>query len=112
MISPAENSKKHPIRLSDLLSLRFVESPSADPAGNRTVCSIRTIDAAHDTYRSHLWLVTPDSERQLTRGEVSDSNPRWSPDGKRIAFTSDRGEKRGIWILDLDGREHRLLFYK
>ncbi len=60
-----------------------------------------------DTYRSHLWLVPLDGgrPRQLTRGSVRDSHPRFSPDGKRLAFLrslpSQPEEPARILVLEL-----------
>ncbi|HEX9894915.1 MAG TPA: amidohydrolase family protein [Gemmatimonadales bacterium] len=42
---------------------------------------------------------------RLTDGLAYDGQPRWSPDGKRIAFVSDRGGGDGIWLISLDGRD-------
>jgi Tol biopolymer transport system component len=43
--------------------------------------------------------------RQLTFGEKSDVAPAWSPDGRWLAFLTDRGEKRQVWRLDMRGGE-------
>lgn len=47
--------------------------------------------------------------RQLTRGDRSDLLPKWSPDGRFIAFTSDRDKARCLYVLDMDGGEPRRL---
>src|SRR5258705_3628199 len=41
---------------------------------------------------------------RLTSGPAFDSQPRWSPDGKRIVFLSDRSGAENIWLCDSDGK--------
>lgn len=45
--------------------------------------------------------------RRLTSGMATDLQPRWSPDGTKIAFTSDRGGTENAWMIDADGRNAR-----
>ena len=68
------------------------------------------IDREESEYRSAIWLVPVDGSappRQLTAGEKRDSSPRWSPDGKRLAFTSSRGDEKAaqVYVLPLEGGE-------
>ena len=61
-----------------------------------------------DTGRAqHIWVydVKSGSARQLTYSKKSESNPRWSPDGKQIAFLSNRSEEQQIYLLNLAGGE-------
>src|SRR5207247_2156178 len=91
-----------------------------EPAGSRLVFVQTVVDRDADTYRSHLWVVPVDGGalRQFTAGEHRDSLPRWSPDGRRIAFLSDRGtakpdpgvkRPKQIFVIPADGGEARLL---
>lgn len=45
----------------------------------------------------------------LTRGPAFDYHPRYSPDGKTIAFTSDENGMENLWLIDADGRNRRAL---
>lgn len=80
-------------------SPRLQVSPSFSPDGASVVYS------ADVEGTPHLFVSTldGDSERQLTNGEAGEAQPSWSPDGKRIAFTSVR--KSGIWLIDVSGGE-------
>ncbi len=72
-----------------------------------TVSEART-DGERSDYLTHIHLVKSDGTRQfqLTRGEVSASNPKWSPDGKYLSFTSGRGgDGNQIWMIDPAGGE-------
>ena len=91
-----------------LFDLRFVDSVTMSADGSRIVYQVRTIDAEKDTYQSHLWLVpTAGGEaRQITFGEHRNGGAAFSPDGKWLAFVSDRLDKKGqIYRLPLDGGE-------
>ncbi len=72
-----------------------------------TVSTART-EGERSDYLTHIHLVKSDGSRQfqLTRGDVSASNPKWSPDGKLLSFTSTRGgDGNQIWMIDPAGGE-------
>jgi dipeptidyl aminopeptidase/acylaminoacyl peptidase len=79
----------------DLTHLRVPSSPTVSPDG-RTACYVLTrIDLEEDAYRSQLWVVPTDGSeppRQLTRG-ARDAAPRYSPDGRWIAFLRTEDDK-------------------
>jgi dipeptidyl aminopeptidase/acylaminoacyl peptidase len=82
--------------------------PNVSPDGKQIVYTVTTIDAAKSKNKpdTQLWLSDIDggNRRQLTYAGKSNGEPRWSPDGSRIAFTSDRVEdkKSGIFVLDIN----------
>jgi dipeptidyl aminopeptidase/acylaminoacyl peptidase len=118
-----------PPQPSDLFDLRTPTEVALAPDGARVVFALQQVNPARDGYRTALWLVSADGSseaRQLTLGMTSDNQPRWSPDGRALAFISDRGEvleegipddgrrghgrrpaKRQVWLLPMDGGEAR-----
>src|SRR5215813_8229895 len=96
-----------PLEPDDLLRLQAVGDPQIAPDGSQVVYTVTTLDAEQDRAFSTLWLVGTGADaepRQLTRGQVRDGSPRWSPDGQWIAFTGARGEGAPqIMLLPLAG---------
>src|SRR5215471_10637108 len=92
----------------DLFQLQFVDDLTLSPDGTRAVYQVRTIDAEKDTYQSHLWLVpmAGGAPRQITFGDQRNGGAKFSPDGRWLAFLSDRKDKKTqIYRLPLDGGE-------
>ena len=81
-------------RPEDLYDLRVPTELALSPDGRWVAFSVKAAAPGRDGYRSSLWLAPTDGAapaRQLTVGSKNDASPRWSPDGSRIAFLSDRG---------------------
>jgi dipeptidyl aminopeptidase/acylaminoacyl peptidase len=110
--------------------LRIATQPRLSPDGRLAVITVRTVAPALDGYRDALWLVATDGSappRQLTLGAKHDRHARFSPDGRTLAFLSDRrplvedepdrtpsdGAEREdttqVHLLPLDGGEARRL---
>jgi dipeptidyl aminopeptidase/acylaminoacyl peptidase len=95
----------------DLFAFKTVNDPQVAPDGTRVVFTVTELDEADNCYRAALWLVDLEGgePRKLTSGRARDGQPRWAPDGARLAFTSDRnpdGAGKGqIWLLDIGGGE-------
>jgi dipeptidyl aminopeptidase/acylaminoacyl peptidase len=82
-----------PPRPDDLYRLRIATEPRLSPDGTRAVVTLQTVAPGFDAYRQALWLVPTDGSappRQLTLGARRDRHPRFSPDGRTLAFLSDR----------------------
>jgi acylaminoacyl-peptidase len=82
-------------RPDDLYRLRVATEPRLSPDGRWAVISVQTVAPTFDAYREALWLVPTDpaadgAPRQLTIGIGKDRWPRFSPDGRMLAFISDR----------------------
>lgn len=106
----ATAADKRPINADDFARLRDVEDPQLSPDGERVVYTVRTSDLAKDKRVRDLWLAgwRDGKERQLTFTPDSESDPRWSPDGRWLAFLSSRhdaADHAQLWILNMAGGE-------
>lgn len=95
------------ITAEDLFRYRLVSDPRFAPDGERIVFVVQRTDLEKNRYFTNLWLVRADGGgcRAFTHGDQRDGSPRWSPDGRCIAFLSDRGEKSQVWRIPVDGGE-------
>jgi acylaminoacyl-peptidase len=122
-----------PPRPEDLYDLRVPSDIALSPDARSVVFSVKSVAPGKDGYRTALWIAPSDGSspaRQLTVGSKNDTLPRWAPDGRTIAFLSDRaavlqagggGAKAGkaeapkeggtqVWLLPVaDGGEARPL---
>lgn len=108
-----------PLTAEDLAAFAFVNEAIISPAGDRVAYAVRRMDVAANRYRSAIFVAAVDGSTtvQWTDGAVEDATPRWSPDGARIAFVSDRGtvpdgKKRApknVFVADVPGAEPRQL---
>jgi dipeptidyl aminopeptidase/acylaminoacyl peptidase len=103
--------KKRKIAAEDLLKMRFVRSVALSPDESRIMYTVEKASDDKKDYFSHIYMMNADGTdvRQYTFGEVKDSGPVFSPDGKWIVFTSKRGEKKGIYRMPTSGGEAKLL---
>ncbi len=103
------------LAVSDVNNLKAVSSPAIDPGGNWVAYEVSSVDAKADKSFSHIWMTSFDGARtvQLTsREKESESTPRFSPDGRYLAFISSRTDKHDndqLWLLDRTGGEARPL---
>lgn len=80
-------------RPDDIYAFRLATEPRLSPDGRRIVFTLQTVAPAKDGYRRSLWAVPADGSgpaRRLTIGAKEDRHPRFSPDGRTLAFLSDR----------------------
>ena len=100
-----------PMTVDDLLAVKTVADPQVAPDGLSIVYVVSEIDRPSGKSNSDLWHVpvAGGEPKRLTTAEGSDSHPRWSPDGSKIAFLSNRGGSMQVWLLPIDGGEARPL---
>ena len=112
---------KRKITAEDLWRFKFVGDPQVAPDGKRVAFVLSLPDKDQNGYTSTIWVTglddagcTPLKPRQFTLGRGDDGPckdlaPRWSPDGTKLAFLSNRSGKNQIWLMDLAGGEARQL---
>jgi len=102
---------KHIIAYEDLAKVQRIADPQLSPDGKWVAYEAGVVDLAANKTVRHIWLVSADGgePRQLTRGDGSDTRPRWSPDGRSLAFISTREGSSQVWILTFDGGDPRPL---
>ena len=88
----------------DLCTLPLVQGVSVAPGGDRVAYSLTTMDLAADKHIGVICVAAVDgsSIRRCTEPAGRDARPRWSADGKRLLFLSDRSGRRQVWLLDVD----------
>ena len=96
---------------ADLFRIRTISEPQASPDGSVIAYTVGRADEKENRYRAAIWLSPTDGGDavRLTSGVHRDGMVRWSPDGKTIAFTSDRNPddkgKGQIWLVPVAGGE-------
>src|SRR6516225_9124946 len=100
-----------PMTIDDLLAIKGVSDPQVSPDGDSIVYAVSELDRATDKTNSSLWMVPAagGEPKRLTTAPGTNNHPRYSPDGKTIAFVSSRGGSSQVWLLPTDGGEARQL---
>lgn len=98
---------KRPLMPEDLGKIKQVSDPRVSPDGKWIAYTVSVPDLEADGADSDIWLIPSSGGKalRLTAGAGSDHSPRWSPEGKRIAFISDRDGTGNIYLIRINGGE-------
>jgi dipeptidyl aminopeptidase/acylaminoacyl peptidase len=104
-------SAAEPFTATEMMKLKRLADPQLAPDGSAVAYALTEVDLAGQTRNSDLWLspLQGGEPRRLTSNPASDSRPRFSPDGRTLAFLSTRDGSAQVWQLDLAGGEPRKL---
>ena len=104
----AQAQEKRLLTLDDQFAFRQISDPQLSPNGDWIAYTVTNTNLKNDTRDNDIYMTSWDAERtlHLTNGKDSEYNPRFSPDGKYLAFRSSRQSgKQQIWLLNLAGGE-------
>ncbi len=108
---PVLAAPKRPIALDDIFKFKRVSDPQVSPDGRHAVYVVSEVLWDENRTQSDLWLVdtATGAVRALTSTPKNERSPRWSPDGRWIAFESNRSGDYQLWLLPTGGGEARQL---
>ena len=115
-VAPAQKppTQPRPITIDDLFQIREVSDPQQSPDAQFVAYTVKTLSLKEDKSEERIWTVPTSTAGAdaipMTAEGVSSSHPRWSPDGKYLAFLSARNEgKAQVWLLNRSGGEAQRL---
>ncbi len=107
-----EVQRRRPVTVEDMFRLRLPSDPQLAPDGHMIAFVLSEWVADQPKQRGRIWMADANGgePRPFTNGAHGDSTPRWSPDGRTLAFVSARdGDdgKRQIYVMSREGGEAR-----
>jgi dipeptidyl aminopeptidase/acylaminoacyl peptidase len=113
LLAPSPASAQRPMGIVDLISIPRVADPQLSPDGASVLYTVSRPDWKASKRITHIWrqAIAGGDPQQLTTGAESETAPRWSPDGRQIAFITKRGDNEfgQLYLLAADGGEARQL---
>ena len=94
--------RKRPVCVEDLYEMRRVASPEVSPDGRHVAYVQAAVDRESDRQTASIWIAQLDGRaapRAFTQGPHAQS-PRWSPDGRSLAFVANRFDVMPVWAND------------
>src|ERR1051325_8170526 len=97
-------AQRHPFTFEDMMKLKRVDEPVPSPDGKWVAFSATDVDLEANTKISHLWIVPANGgeTKRLSETPTHEERPRFSPDGKKLIWTSKATDPTQIWMCDFN----------
>jgi dipeptidyl aminopeptidase/acylaminoacyl peptidase len=108
---PGLTAGKPPFDFEAMMKLARIGDPQLSPDGTTVAFTVETIDLPGNTRPTQIYTVPVNggTPREVTHDGSQNARPRWTPDSKRILFTSNRSKGSQIWTMNADGSDARPL---
>ena len=95
---------KRPFTFEDMMALKRIAEPVPSPDGRWVAFAAQDVDLEANKKTSHIWLVSlaGGEAKKISDDPAGEDRPRFSPDGKRLIYTSAKDGSSQIWIADFD----------
>lgn len=105
--SADDKTEKHVVTIEDMMSMKTVGDVQMSPDGKYILYTLTTPDLKENSSDTDIYRVSADGDEvvRMTTSPKSESHPRWSPCGKKIAFLSSRDGKNAIYQMNAFGGE-------
>jgi dipeptidyl aminopeptidase/acylaminoacyl peptidase len=109
--TPSPAPQKHPFTFEDMMKLKRVGPPIPSPDGKWVAFDCVDVDLEANTKISHLWIVPASGgeSRRLNPTPNHEERPRFSPEGKRLIWTSKATDPTQLWTSDFDPQVGQLI---
>lgn len=103
----SETKEKRSVEPADLFRLNILQQAELSPDGEQVAYCVSKVDPEKEDETAALWILTIETgeTRKLTTGKARDHSPKWSPNGKQIAFLSTREGSPQVFVIPVDGGE-------
>jgi len=105
---PSRSGRGRNLTVDDYFRIKDVEDAQISPDGKWVAYVVTTHDVKEDKDKKRIWMnsTSGGDAIALTNEDANSTHPRWSPDGKYLGFSSERGnEKKQVWLLPRGGGE-------
>lgn len=106
-----QEQKQQHLEAKDIFELEMASQPRVSPDGKQVVFVRRSYDIMKDGNRSSLWIAAADGSdlRPLLSDSAAYTSPRWSPDGKRLAYISNADGRSQLYVRWMDTGQTAML---